>query len=171
MGRTTTTDGGETRSSTSLGVHQAETRLGGVAHNGFSMAMMLVTTEEYGDQENGEHFFLDIIETSKTHNCGYIFISLLIFSYIFLCFLIFSYVLNCGICVQRMCESNGGICDPPEDLGPGTWPWPGQANNNCPESGGQRGWDLGFPALHRHHSGTGRKDTHNGKRCGNYQWP
>ena len=23
----------------------------------------------------------------------------------------------------------------------------------------QRGWDLGFPALHRHHSGTGRKDT------------
>jgi len=43
--------------------------------------------------------------------------------------------------------------------------------NNSPESGGQRGWDLGFPALHRHHSGTGRKDTHNGKRCGNYQWP
>ena len=41
------------------------TRLGGVAHNGFSMAMMLVTTEEYGDQENGEHFFLDIIETWK----------------------------------------------------------------------------------------------------------
>ena len=40
-----------------------------------------------------------------------------------------------------------------------------------PGSGGQRGWDLGFPALHRHHSGTGRKDTHNGKRCGNYQWP
>ena len=36
-----------------------------------------------------------------------------------------------------------------------------------PESGGQRGWDLGFPALHRHHSGTGRKDTQNGKRCGN----
>ena len=25
------------------------------------MAMMLVTTEEYGDQENGEHFFLGII--------------------------------------------------------------------------------------------------------------
>ena len=45
--------------------HTAETRLGGVAHNGFSMAMMLVTTEEYGDQENGEHFFLDIIETRK----------------------------------------------------------------------------------------------------------
>ena len=41
------------------------TRLGGVAHNGFSMAMMLVTTEEYGDQENDEHFFLDIIETWK----------------------------------------------------------------------------------------------------------
>ena len=41
------------------------TRLGGVAHNGFSMAMMLVTTEEYGDQENGEHFFLDTIETWK----------------------------------------------------------------------------------------------------------
>ena len=40
-------------------------------------------------------------------------------------------------------------------------------NNNNPESGGQRGWDLGFPALHRHHSGTGRKDTQNGKRCGN----
>lgn len=36
-----------------------------VAHNSFSMAMMLVTTEEYGDQENGEHFFLDIIETWK----------------------------------------------------------------------------------------------------------
>ena len=75
--------------------------------------------------------FLDIIETSKTHNCGYIFISLLIFSYIslcfsviflnvfsvifpifsyiFLCFPIFSYVLNCGICVQRMCESNGSL--------------------------------------------------------------
>ena len=35
------------------------------------------------------------------------------------------------------------------------------------KSGGQRGWDLGFPALHRHHSGTGRKDTQNGKRCGN----
>ena len=34
------------------------------------------------------------------------------------------------------------------------------------QSGGQRGWDLGFPALHRHHSGTGRKDTQNGKRCG-----
>ena len=34
------------------------TRLGGVAHNGFAMAMMLVTTEEYGDQENGEHFLL-----------------------------------------------------------------------------------------------------------------
>ena len=29
------------------------------------------------------------------------------------------------------------------------------------------GGDLGFPALHRHHSGTGRKDTQNGKRCGN----
>ena len=42
------------------------TRLGGVAHNGFSMAMVLVTTEEYGDQENGEHFFLDIIETWKS---------------------------------------------------------------------------------------------------------
>ena len=42
------------------------TRLGGVAHNGFSMAMMmLVTTEEYGDQENGEHVSLDIIETWK----------------------------------------------------------------------------------------------------------
>ena len=40
-------------------------------------------------------------------------------------------------------------------------------NNNCLGSGGQRGWDLGFPALHRHHSGTGRKDTQNGKRCGN----
>ena len=40
-------------------------------------------------------------------------------------------------------------------------------NNNNLESGGQRGWDLGFPALHRHHSGTGRKDTQNGKRCGN----
>ena len=38
--------------------------------------------------------------------------------------------------------------------------------NYNPESGGQRGWDLGFPALHRHHSGTGRKDTQNGKRCG-----
>ena len=38
---------------------------------------------------------------------------------------------------------------------------------NNPESGGQRRWDLGFPALHRHHSGTGRKDTSNGKRCGN----
>ena len=44
-------------------------------------------------------------------------------------------------------------------------------NNNSTESGGQRKWDLEFPALHRHHSGTGRKDTHNGKRCGNYQWP
>ena len=42
-----------------------------------------------------------------------------------------------------------------------------KTNNNNPESGGQRGWDLGFPALHRHHSGTGRKDTQNGKRCGN----
>ena len=40
-------------------------------------------------------------------------------------------------------------------------------NNNSPESGGQRGWDLGFSALHRHHSGTGRKDTQNGERCGN----
>ena len=40
-------------------------------------------------------------------------------------------------------------------------------NKNNPESGGQRGWDLGFPALHRHHSGTKRKDTQNGKRCGN----
>ena len=39
--------------------------------------------------------------------------------------------------------------------------------NNNPKSGGQREWDLGFPALHRHHSGTGRKDTQNGKRCGN----
>ena len=39
-------------------------------------------------------------------------------------------------------------------------------NNDSPESGGQRGWELGFPALHRHHSGTGRKDTQNGKRCG-----
>ena len=29
------------------------------------------------------------------------------------------------------------------------------------------GGDLGFPALHRHHSGTGRKDTQNSKRCGN----
>ena len=38
---------------------------------------------------------------------------------------------------------------------------------NNAESGGQRGWDLGFSALHRHHSGTGRKDTQNGKRCGN----
>ena len=38
---------------------------------------------------------------------------------------------------------------------------------NYKRSGGQRGWDLGFPALHRHHSGTGRKDTQNGKRCGN----
>ena len=25
---------------------------------------------------------------------------------------------------------------------------------------------MGFPALHRHHSGTGRKDTQDGKRCG-----
>ena len=40
-------------------------------------------------------------------------------------------------------------------------------NNNNLGSGGRRGWDLGFPALHRHHSGTGRKDTQNGKRCGN----
>ena len=39
-------------------------------------------------------------------------------------------------------------------------------NNNL-ESVGKRGWDLGLPALHRHHSGTGRKDTRNGKRCGN----
>ena len=46
-------------------ISRLPTRLGGVAHNGFSMAMMLVTTEEYGDQENGEHFFLDIIETWK----------------------------------------------------------------------------------------------------------
>ena len=43
--------------------------------------------------------------------------------------------------------------------------------HNNTESGGQRGWDLGFPALHRHHSGTGRKDTQNGKRCRNYHWP
>ena len=28
------------------------------------------------------------------------------------------------------------------------------------------GGNLGFPALRRHHSATGRKDTHNGKRCG-----
>ena len=42
-----------------------------------------------------------------------------------------------------------------------------EENNNNKMSGGQRGWDLGFPALHRHHSGTGRKDTRNGKRCGN----
>ena len=35
-----------------------ETRLGGVAHNGFSMAMMmLVTTEEYEDQEHENIFF------------------------------------------------------------------------------------------------------------------
>ena len=39
-------------------------------------------------------------------------------------------------------------------------------NNNSLGSGGQRGWDLEFPALHRHHSGTGRQDTQNGKRCG-----
>ncbi len=26
-------------------------------------------------------------------------------------------------------------------------------NNNNETSGGQRGWDLGFPASHRHHSG------------------
>ena len=35
-------------------IKQKQTRLGGVAHNGFSMAMMLVTTEEYGDQEHGK---------------------------------------------------------------------------------------------------------------------
>ena len=46
-----------------------------------------------------------------------------------------------------------------------------KTNNNNPESGGQRGWDLGFPALHCHHSGTGRKDTQNSKRCGNQHWP
>ena len=34
-------------------------------------------------------------------------------------------------------------------------------NDHCPETGGQRVLDWGFPALHRHHSGTGRKDTHN----------
>ena len=33
------------------------TRLGGVAHNGFSTAMMLVTTEEYEDQEHENTFF------------------------------------------------------------------------------------------------------------------
>ena len=38
-------------------------------------------------------------------------------------------------------------------------------NNKNTESGGQRGWDLGFPSLHRRHSGAGRKDTQNGKRC------
>ena len=37
-------------------------------------------------------------------------------------------------------------------------------SNNDMESGGQRGWDWGFPALHRHQSGTGRKGTRNGKR-------
>ena len=39
-----------------------------------------------------------------------------------------------------------------------------RTNSEC---GGQLGWDWGFPAFHRPHSGTGRKDTHNGKRCGN----
>ena len=38
---------------------------------------------------------------------------------------------------------------------------------NNTESGGQRWWDWGLPALHRHHLGTGRKDALNGKRCGN----
>ena len=33
------------------------TRLGGVAHNGFSTAMMLVTTWEYEDQEHENTFF------------------------------------------------------------------------------------------------------------------
>ena len=46
------------------------------------MAMMLVTTEEYGDQENGEHFFLDIIETWKTQ----LFLYFYKFTYIFLYF-------------------------------------------------------------------------------------
>ena len=41
------------------------------------------------------------------------------------------------------------------------------SHNNDMESGGQRGWDLGFPAVHRHHSGTGRNDNRNGKRRGN----
>ena len=41
------------------------------------------------------------------------------------------------------------------------------SHNNNTESAGQMGWDLGFPALHRHCSGTGRKDTQNGKRRGN----
>ena len=41
------------------------------------------------------------------------------------------------------------------------------SHNNNTESGGQRWWNWGFPASHRHHSGTGRKDTQNGKRCGN----
>ena len=34
-----------------------QTRLGGVAHNGFSTAMMLVTTREYEDQEHENTFF------------------------------------------------------------------------------------------------------------------
>ena len=41
----------------------------------------------------------------------------------------------------------------------GTCWWSANNNNFSLGSGGQRGWDLGFPALHRHHSGTGRKDT------------
>ena len=36
---------------------ETKTRLGGVAHNGFSTAMMLVTTEEYEDQEHENTFF------------------------------------------------------------------------------------------------------------------
>ena len=34
-------------------------------------------------------------------------------------------------------------------------------SNTYAGSGGRRGWDCGFSALHRHHSGTGRKDTRN----------
>ena len=44
---------------------------------------------------------------------------------------------------------------------------PNKPTHNNTESGGQRGWDWGFPALHPHHSGTIRKHTQNGKRCGN----
>ena len=39
------------------------------------------------------------------------------------------------------------------------------------KSGGRRRWDWGLPALHRHHSGTGRKVTRTCKRCGNEHWP
>ena len=34
-------------------------------------------------------------------------------------------------------------------------------HNKYTKSVGQRDWDRGMPTLHRHHSGAGRKDTHN----------